>query len=158
MSSKEKKRKEANCDSYILTFQNNIICASIFTPLIKQIISLDEWYTKATHSQNQWDRAEQITQQRGMQTFQIFSPSPRMTKDPNTIGVDMVNFPKKSTIEEKEQCAKKGLCFCCYKNRHIVSTCSIFSETPKKPHIQHACKEENTLGSRKLKMTMKTNE
>ena len=70
-------------ESYILTFQSNITCASITdhndlisffatgisTPLMKQIMSLDtvpdkidDWYSKVTHFQNQWDHAEQITQ------------------------------------------------------------------------------------------------
>ena len=70
-------------ESYISTFQSNTTCAGITdhnvlisffatgipTPLIKQIMSLDtvpdkinEWYTKVTHFQNQWDRAEQIAQ------------------------------------------------------------------------------------------------
>ena len=69
--------------SYISTFQSNTTHASIIdynvliifftteitTPLMKQIMSLDtvpdkinDWYSKATHFQNQWDRAEQIAQ------------------------------------------------------------------------------------------------
>ena len=56
--------------------------------------------------------------------------------------VDMVKLSKKLTLEEQEQCAKKGLCFCCCKSGHMVSTCPAFSDLPKKPHIQCAQKEE----------------
>ena len=70
-------------ESYILTFQSNTTRAGITdhnvlisffatripTPLMKQIMSLntvpdkiDDWYSKAIHFQNQWDRAEQIAQ------------------------------------------------------------------------------------------------
>ena len=69
--------------SYISIFQSNTTCtgitdhnvlisffaAGIPTPLMKQIMSLntvpdkiDDWYSKATHFQNQWDRAKQIAQ------------------------------------------------------------------------------------------------
>ena len=69
--------------SYISTFQSNttytgitdhnvlisFFTAGIPTLLMKQIMSLDtvpdkidDWYSKATHFQNQWDHAEQITQ------------------------------------------------------------------------------------------------
>ena len=69
--------------SYISTFQSNVTRAGITdhnvlisffaigipTPLMKQIMSLDtipdkinNWYTKATHFQNQWDYTEQIAQ------------------------------------------------------------------------------------------------
>ena len=111
-------------ESYISTFQSNTTHAGITdhnvlisffatripTLLMKRIMSLDtvpdkinEWYTKATHFQNQWDRAEQIAQQSGRstQTFQSFtSPSPRTTKDPNAIDVDAVKLSKKLTPEE----------------------------------------------------------
>ena len=56
--------------------------------------------------------------------------------------VDTVKLPKKLIPEEREQCAKKGLCFHCQKSGHMVSTCSIFLDPPKKPRIQHAQKEE----------------
>ena len=72
--------------SYISTFQSNTTCAGITdhnvlisffaagipTPFMKRIMSLntvpdkiDDWYSKATHFQNQWDRAEQIAQWSG---------------------------------------------------------------------------------------------
>ena len=153
-------------ESYILTFQSNtthagitdhnvlisFFTAGIPTPLMKRIMSLDtvsdkidEWYTKATHFQNQWDRAEQIAQQSGRstQTFQSFtSLSPRTTKDPNAMDVDVVRLPKKLTPEEQEQCAKKGLCFHCHKSEHIASACPAFTNPPKKPCVQRAQKEE----------------
>ena len=56
--------------------------------------------------------------------------------------VDAVKLPKKLTPEEREQCAKKGLCFRCCKSGHIVSACPAFSDLPKKPRVQHAQKEE----------------
>ena len=152
-------------ENYILTFQSNIAYASITdhnvlisfftaripTPLIKRIMSLDtvsdkidEWYTKVTHFQNQWDCTEQIVQQsrRATQTFQSFSSSPRMTKDLNTMDVDVVNLSKRLTPEEWEQCTKKGLCFHCHKNGHMASACPTFSDSPKKPRVQCAHKEE----------------
>ena len=70
-------------ESYISTFQSNTIharitdhnvlisffTAGIPTPLMKRIMFLetvpdkiDDWYSKATHFQNQWDHAEQIAQ------------------------------------------------------------------------------------------------
>ena len=55
--------------------------------------------------------------------------------------VDMVKLPKKLTPEEREQCAKKGLCFHCRKSGHMASTCPAFTN-PKKPRIQCARKEE----------------
>ena len=56
--------------------------------------------------------------------------------------VDAVKLLKKLTSEEREQCAKKGLCFCCRKSGHMVSACPAFSDPPKKPQVQRAQKEE----------------
>ena len=152
-------------ESYISTFQSNTTHASITDhnvlisffaagipiPLMKQIMSLDmvpdkidEWYSKAIHFQNQWDHAEQIAQQsrRSTQTFQSFSSSPRtMTKDPNTMDVNVVKI-KKLTPEEWEECFKRGLCLQCHKKGHMVNACPTFSDSPKKPRIQCAQKEE----------------
>ena len=122
-------------ESYISTFQSNTTHASITdhnvlisfftagipTLLMKCIMSLntvpekiDDWYSKAIHFQNQWDRAEQIAQQSGRstQTFQSFSSSPRTTKDSNAMGIDVIKV-KKLTPEEQEECFKKGLCLRC---------------------------------------------
>ena len=55
--------------------------------------------------------------------------------------VDVVNL-KKLTLEERKLCAKKGLCFQCHKSGHMVSACPTFTDPPKKPHVQHAQKEE----------------
>ena len=153
-------------ESYISTFQSNttragitdhnvlisFFAAGIPTPLMKRVMSLDtvpdkinEWYTKATHFQNQWDRAEQIAQRSGRstQTFQSFtSSSPRTAKDPNAMDVDVVKLPKKLTPEEREQCVKKGLCFRCQKSGHMASACPAFADPPKKPRVQRARKEE----------------
>ena len=150
---------------YISTFQSNtthagimdhnvlisFFAAGIPTPLMKRIMSLDtvpdktdKWYSKAIHFQNQWDCVEQIAQQSGKstQTFQSFSSSPRMTtKDPNAMDVDTVKV-KKLTLEEREECFKKGLCLWCHKKGHMVNACPIFSDPSKKPCIQHAQKEE----------------
>ena len=124
--------------------------AGISILLMKQIMSLNtvldkinNWYTKATHFQNQWDCTEQIAQQSGRstQTFQSFS-SPWMTKDPNAMDVDMIKLSKKLTSEEQEQCVKKRLCFCYCKSRHMTSVCPTFSDPPKKPCVQHAHKKE----------------
>ena len=54
----------------------------------------------------------------------------------------MVRLPKKLTPEEREQCAKRGLCFRCRKTGHMASTCPTFSNPPKKPRVQCAQKEE----------------
>ena len=56
--------------------------------------------------------------------------------------VDAVKLPKKLTPEEREQCAKKGLCFRCRKSGHMASACPAFSDPPKKPRVQRARKEE----------------
>ena len=56
--------------------------------------------------------------------------------------IDVVKLPKKLTPEEREQCAKKGLCFRCRKSGHMASTCPTFSEPLKKPCVHHAHKEE----------------
>ena len=148
-------------ESYISAFQSNTTHTSIMdynvlisffatgipTPLMKWIMSLDtipdkinDWYSKATHFQNQWDCTEQIAQQSGRstQTFQSFSSSPRTTKDSNAIDVDMVKLPKKLTSEECKQCAKKGLCFCYCKSGHMASAYPAFSNPSKKPCIQCA--------------------
>ena len=109
-------------ESYISAFQSNTTCTSIMdhnvlisfftaeipTPLMKRIMSLntipdkiDKWYSKAIHFQNQWDHAEQITQQsrRSAQTFQSFSSSQKMMKDSNAMDVDVIKV-KKLTPEE----------------------------------------------------------
>ena len=118
---------------------------------MKQIMSLDtvsdkidDWYSKITHFQNQWDHTKQVAQQSGRstQTFQSFSSSPKTMKDSNTMDVDTVKIPKKHSPEERKQCAKKGLCFRCCKSRHMVSTCPTFSDPPKKSCVQCARKEE----------------
>ena len=113
----------SSLESYISTFQSNtthagimdhnvlisFFAAGIPTPLMRQIMSLDtvpdkidDWYSKATHFQNQWDRTEQIAQRSGRstQTFQSFSSSSKNTKDPNAMDVDVVKLPKKLTPEE----------------------------------------------------------
>ena len=56
--------------------------------------------------------------------------------------VDTIKLPKKLTPEEQEQCAKKGLCFCCRKNGHMASACPTFADPPKKPRVQRTRKEE----------------
>ena len=56
--------------------------------------------------------------------------------------VDVVQLPKKLTPEEREQCARKGLCFRCQKSGHMASACPAFTDPPKKPRVQHARKEE----------------
>ena len=56
--------------------------------------------------------------------------------------INMVRLPKKLTPKEHKYCAKKEFCFCCHKSGHMVSICSTFSDLLKKPHIQHAQKEE----------------
>ena len=103
----------------------------------------DDWYSKAIHFQNQWDHVEQIAQRsrRSTQTFQSFSSPRTMTKDPNTMDVNAVKV-KKLTPEEQEECFKKRLCLRCHKKGHMANACPIFSDPPKKPHIQHAQKEE----------------
>ena len=143
--------------SYILTFQNNtthtgitdhnvlisFFTAGIPTLLIKQIMSLNtipdkinNWNSKAIHFQNQWDCAEQIAQQsrRSIQTFQLFSSSPRTTKDLNAMDIDMVKLLKKLTPEEQELYTKKGLCFHCCKSGHMMTACPTFSDL-KKPCV-----------------------
>ena len=121
---KKNRKYSPSLESYILTFQSNTtrtgitdhnVLISFFTAripvlLMKQIMSLntvpdriDEWYSKATHFQNQWDCTEQIAQRsrRSTQTFQSFTLSPpRTTKDPNAMDVDTVKLPKKLTPEE----------------------------------------------------------
>ena len=161
---KENRKFFSLLKSYISTFQNNtthagimdhnvlisFFTARISTPLMKQIMSLnivpdkiDDWYSKATHFQNQWNHAEQIAQwsRRSAQTFQSFS-SPKMTRDPNAMEVDAVKFLKKLTLEEREQCTRSGLYFHCQKSGHMVSVCPIFSDLPKKLHVWCAWKEE----------------
>ena len=119
---KKNRKFSSLLESYIPMFQSNttrtgiidhnilisFFAAGIPTPLMKCIMSLDtvsekidDWYSKAIHFQNQWDRAEQIAQQSGRttQTFQSFSSSPRMAKDPNTMDVNIVKI-KKLTLEE----------------------------------------------------------
>ena len=56
--------------------------------------------------------------------------------------VDVVKLPKKLSPKEREQCAKKGLCFHCRKSGHMASICPTFSDPSKKPHVQHVRKEE----------------
>ena len=56
--------------------------------------------------------------------------------------VDVVRLPKKLTLGEHEQCAKKGLYFHCRKSGHMASVCPTFSDPPKKPCVQCTQKEE----------------
>ena len=157
---------------YISTFQSNITCAGITdhnvlisffatgipVPLMKRMMSLntvpdkiDDWYSKATHFQNQWDHTDQIAQRsrRTTQTFQSFSPA-KKTRDPDAMDVNSITLPKKLTPKEKEWCIKKGLCFHCRKSRHSSANCTTFAEPPKKPRIQQACKEEKLLELREI--------
>ena len=161
---KKNRKFTPSLESYISTFQSNTIhagitdhnilisffAAGIPTPLMKQIMLLDtvpdkidDWYSKAIHFQNQWDRTEQIAQWSGrsVQTFQSFSSSLKMAKDPNAMDIDMVKV-KKLTLEEWEECFRKGLCLWCCKKGHMANTCPNFSDPPKKPQVQRAHKEE----------------
>ena len=55
--------------------------------------------------------------------------------------VDVVKL-KKLTLEEREECFKKGHCLRCHKKGHMANACPTFSDPSKKPYVQQAQKEE----------------
>ena len=137
---------------YISTFKNHVALANISDanvligyfsagippPLMRRIMSMDtipstinEWYKKAVAFQTQWERADDIAKRNtkaSHQTYHSFSNSSNAkTHDPDAMVVDTIKVSK-LTPEERKQCVKKKLCFCCRKPGHLSTACAAFSQ------------------------------
>ena len=137
---------------YISTFKNHVALANISDanvligyfsagippPLMRRIMSMDtipstinEWYKKAVAFQTQWERADDIAKRNtkaSHQTYHSFSKSSNAkTHDPDAMVVDTIKVSK-LTPEERKQCVKKKLCFCCRKPGHLSTACAAFSQ------------------------------
>jgi len=89
-------------------------------------VSLDQWYEKATKTENAYQRIQRIigrSADRGKAAHQkkeepkkrTWSFSPR--KDPNAMDVDAMS------VERREEMMKKGLCFGCGEAGHLNRDC-----------------------------------
>ena len=132
----KKPRKDGRRDEYSppLTeytslFQNHVAMSSISDEnvligyysagippaLMRRIMSMDtipttidSWYKKAIHFQTQWDRADEIARRnvRPSHSYQMFSPSPSKSRDPNAMDVDTIKISK-LTPKERKRCQEK---------------------------------------------------
>jgi hypothetical protein len=135
---------------YISQFKNNVALSKvtdenvlitffakgITTSMMRRIYSMDtapttidQWYTKAVHFKNQWDKADYFAKSSGS-TYQYHqhqgkqSLPPKAPKDPFAMDVDSVRVGK-LTDEERKRCRDNNLCFRCRKPGHSATACKV---------------------------------
>ena len=98
------------------------------TPLVNQIYGMDTvpdtiegWYEKASHFENQWQKARAITS-RSNKTERTkkknYRPNVR-ERHPDTMDVDAVQLSR----EDRDKYIKEGRCFNCGNKGHLSREC-----------------------------------